>query len=217
VTTTTHEPIFQMHRVAGEDLHIAVRRALPLATGGLLLGWWDRHGAVIVAGALEVPDPAATTTSWSCAPAVAQDLLDAALDGREPRLGCVGAWYGHAGAAVSDRDMANLARMSTDSPGPIVLLVHRGDELLDYLVAAGGEVVHGPWSRTTHDPRWTPDARTRAALPWPQLPPLRIPPPPPRPVTWHGVCPRCNAIAQWRSREGAATTITCPACDPAPA
>src|SRR4029450_6291089 len=71
------------------------RQAAPNETGGLLLGWWEGT-AVVVAHAVEVPDPDATSSRWTRHEDTAQAALDAALpDPSHPWLGYVGDWHSH--------------------------------------------------------------------------------------------------------------------------
>lgn len=78
------------------ELTAAADAAAPLETGGILLGCRTRH-AVVVAGVAEVPDHAATTTSYTLRTAQAQAVLD---DVRRffpvaSPVGYIGDWHSH--------------------------------------------------------------------------------------------------------------------------
>ena len=120
----------------------AAATAYPRETGGLLLGWWQ-DGTIVVRHAVEIPDPGATTNSWSRAQASAQSALDDALRELDhPWLGYVGDWHSQPSACpVSTRDVAAIRRASRHYSQPLVLLVHRVDGGLDHVIAHRGRVL----------------------------------------------------------------------------
>jgi integrative and conjugative element protein (TIGR02256 family) len=92
----TRRPVRVTVAATAADL-IAKRacKAAPNETGGLLLGWWEGT-AVVVAHAVEVQDPDATSSRWTRHENTAQAALDAALpDPTHPWLGYVGDWHSH--------------------------------------------------------------------------------------------------------------------------
>jgi integrative and conjugative element protein (TIGR02256 family) len=115
------------------------RKAAPNETGGLLLGWWEGT-AVVVAHAVEVPDPDATSSRWTRHENTAQAALDAALsDPSHPWLGYVGDWHSHpAPVDPSTTDELSLRHASRQYPQPLALLVHQPDGHLDLHVAHQG-------------------------------------------------------------------------------
>jgi len=118
---------------------VVVAAAHPRETGGLLLGWWaaDR---IVVRHAVEVPDPGATTNSWTRDEPRAQSALDAALtEHQHPWLGYVGDWHSHPVACgASSQDVASICRASVQYVRPVVLLVHRTGGAFDHVVAHRG-------------------------------------------------------------------------------
>jgi integrative and conjugative element protein (TIGR02256 family) len=117
----------------------AATAAHPRETGGLLLGWWDTD-KVVVRHAVEVPDPAATTNSWTRDEPHAQAALDAALAEHEhPWLGYVGDWHSHPEPCRASRqDVTSIRRASQQYPEPLVLLVYRADHSFDRVIAHRG-------------------------------------------------------------------------------
>jgi proteasome lid subunit RPN8/RPN11 len=146
-----------VHPDAAATIGSAAANAHPRETGGLLLGWWD-SGRVVVRHAAEVPDPDATTNSWSRDEHSAQDALAAALAGHEhPWLGYVGDWHSHpAACGPSRQDKTSIQRASSEYDQPLALLVHRADGVIETIVADRGrrprthhltETMEGPVSR----------------------------------------------------------------------
>ncbi|SHN88825.1 integrative and conjugative element protein, VC0181 family [Geodermatophilus obscurus] len=135
--------IVDVHPDATEVIAAAAAAAHPRETGGLLLGWWDA-GHVVVRHAVEVPDPGATTNSWSRDEPQAQAALDAALDEHQhPWLGYVGDWHSHpAPCGASSQDVTSIRRASRQYTQPLVLLVHRADSTFDHVVAHRGCTRH---------------------------------------------------------------------------
>jgi integrative and conjugative element protein (TIGR02256 family) len=119
ITVTCHPP-------ATRTIDAAAASAYPRETGGLLLGWWDIDG-IVVAQAIEVIDPAATTDSWSRSQDTAQPALDDALARLDDhRLGYVGDWHTHPQRCpASGTDLATISRASREYANPITLLVHQ--------------------------------------------------------------------------------------------
>src|SRR4029453_1548585 len=101
------------------------RQAAPNETGGLLLGWWEGTD-VVVAHAVEVPDPDATRSRWTPPEDPAQGALAAALpDPSHPWLGYVGDWHSHpAPVDSSTTDELSLRYASRQYPQPLAPLVH---------------------------------------------------------------------------------------------
>jgi integrative and conjugative element protein (TIGR02256 family) len=115
------------------------QQAAPKETGGLLLGWWE--DTTVVAGhAVEVPDPDATTSTWTRHEQAAQAALETALrDLSHPWLGYVGDWHSHpATADPSPTDEQSLRRASTQYTKPLALLVHQPNDRLHARVAHQG-------------------------------------------------------------------------------
>lgn len=131
--------IVDVHPDATEVIAASARFAHPRETGGLLLGWWD-PGRIVVRHAVEVPDPAASTSSWSREQLRAQAALDGVLAEHEhPWLGYVGDWHSHPAArGASSQDVISIRRASRAHPEPLLLLVHRSDGAFDHVVAHRG-------------------------------------------------------------------------------
>jgi proteasome lid subunit RPN8/RPN11 len=117
----------------------AAASAHPRETGGLLLGWWD-GGRVAVRHAVEVPDPCATTSSWSRDELRAQAALDTALvEYQHPWLGYVGDWHSHPSACgASGQDLVSIRRASRQYQQPLVLLIRRADGVVETIGACRG-------------------------------------------------------------------------------
>ncbi|MEU6815546.1 Mov34/MPN/PAD-1 family protein [Streptomyces sp. NPDC046860] len=137
------------HRHLNAVLHpnvLDVIRAAAVAsgrteTGGLLLGWWERD-ALVARYAIEVPDPDATTSSWTRARHRAQNALDRALaDLDHPWLGYVGDWHTHpALCGPSSQDEQSICNASLGYSQPLLLLVHCADEAIKARSAARGQL-----------------------------------------------------------------------------
>lgn len=132
-------PSAEVHPDAAATISSAAAAAHPRETGGLLLGWWD-DSRVIVRHAVEVPDPDATTHSWSRHEHPAQAALDAALvDHEHPWLGYVGDWHSHpAACGPSSQDKVSIQRASSEYDQPLVLLVQRADGVTEAIIANHG-------------------------------------------------------------------------------
>ncbi len=130
--------------VASDATDLIAERAeqtAPKETGGLLLGWWE-DTTVIVGHAVEVPDPEATTNTWTRLEDAAQATLEAALrDLGHPWLGYVGDWHSHpAMLDASSTDELSLCRASSQYAKPLALLIHRPGGRLDVRVACQGRL-----------------------------------------------------------------------------
>lgn len=128
-----------VHADAMTAIAAAAAVAHPRETGGILLGWWD-DGRVAVWHAVEVPDPHATTNSWSRDELRAQAVLDATLaEYQHPWLGYVGDWHSHpAACGASGQDLASIRRASCQYDQPLVLLIHRADSVVETIAARRG-------------------------------------------------------------------------------
>jgi integrative and conjugative element protein (TIGR02256 family) len=117
------------------------QQAAPKETGGLLLGWWE-DTTVVIGHAVEVPDPNATTSTWTRHEDAAQATLEAALrDLGHPWLGYVGDWHSHpAMLDASPTDELSLRRASSQYAKPLALLVHQPDGHLDVRAAHRGHI-----------------------------------------------------------------------------
>jgi proteasome lid subunit RPN8/RPN11 len=131
----------EVHQDAVTMIAAAAASARPREAGGLLLGWWD-SGRVVLRHAVEVPDPCATADSWSRDEFRAQAALDAALVEHEhPWLGYVGDWHSHPTAcSVSAQDIASISRASRQYHLPLVLLIHRSDDVIETIGAHRGHL-----------------------------------------------------------------------------
>lgn len=140
-------PKVDLHPDAAELIHSRAVVSRPRETGGLLLGWWDGETTVI-RYAVEVTDPDATSHSWSRAHDSAQTALASALERHEhPWLGYVGDWHSHPlPRGASQQDRVSIRRASTAVAGPAVLLVHRGDGEIEFVMARRGRLVKGRWA-----------------------------------------------------------------------
>lgn len=135
--------LVDVHPDATEVIAATAAAARPREAGGLLLGWWDAD-RVVVRYAVEVPDPEATTNSWSRGEPQAQAALDAALhEHGHPWLGYVGDWHSHpAPCGASSQDVTSIRRASRQYCEPLVLLVHRADSTFDHVIAHRGRARH---------------------------------------------------------------------------
>lgn len=121
----------------------AATAALPNETGGILLGYRSVDG-VRVAGAIEVPDPRATPTSYRRRHRTAAKLLSAALGRQAPRspVGYVGEWHSHpAPQPPSTEDISAIAATAAAASDDIVLVVlcHTGRGWSTIVTSAGRE------------------------------------------------------------------------------
>jgi integrative and conjugative element protein (TIGR02256 family) len=103
----------------------AGRRALPLETGGILIGHRDGEN-VIVTRAVEVPSPTATRRSYRLDHEHADAALARALRNqpRDALAGYVGEWHTHpARVGPSILDRMSIASAARKSPAPIAMIV----------------------------------------------------------------------------------------------
>jgi proteasome lid subunit RPN8/RPN11 len=146
-----------VHADVTTEIAAAAASAHPRETGGLLLGWWD-DGRVAVRYAVEIPDPHATTYSWSRDELRAQATLDAALaEYQHPWLGYVGDWHSHpAACGASRQDLASIRRASRQYEQPLALLIHRADGVVDTIGARRGSLRQTILLMTTPEGAGTP-------------------------------------------------------------
>lgn len=129
--------------------------ALPVETGGLLVGWWDA-GTVFIKDAVEIVDPDATSVAWSRHQETAQQILDQTLTRiAHPWLGYVGDWHSHPKPCPpSGTDLHTLAQTSLQFSEPLILLVHTPPGHFEVRAAHAGRLriphvqVSHPTSRT---------------------------------------------------------------------
>lgn len=138
-------PLRAVHRcgwMPPEHVAVALRRfaveAHPRETGGLLLGWWEQE-VPVVAGAVEVPDPAATGTRWTRHSEAAAAALRHARATGDPTVGYVGDWHTHpADLGPSPQDLRQTKQDSTEYPHALALVVVRHGGRLDTRLALHG-------------------------------------------------------------------------------
>ena len=135
-----------------QEMKAAANAAAPKETGGLLLGWWDDQGGVVIRHAVEVPDRRATRTSWTRRQRPVQRALTQALkDLDHPLLGYVGDWHVHPKqCGASRRDRASIVKTSKQYDQGIVLIVRLPDDSLDLLAARNGSSIHASLSEGDH-------------------------------------------------------------------
>lgn len=123
-----------------QEMKAAADAAVPKETGGLLLGWWDEYGNVMVRHAIEVKDRWATRTSWTRRERPAGRALARALQELDhPLLGYVGDWHVHpAQCGASGRDHASIVKTSRQYHNAIVMIVRLSDSSMDLLAAWRG-------------------------------------------------------------------------------
>lgn len=140
---TPDEQALEVFSDAIATISTAAATAHPHETGGLLLGWWD-SGRIVVRYAIEVPDPEATENNWTRNQRSAQAALDQALaHHRHPWLGYVGDWHSHPSTCpASSHDIAAIKRACGQYEQPLVLLVHRTDNIVEAIVTERGELAH---------------------------------------------------------------------------
>lgn len=129
----------QVHDDAQATIAAAAVAAEPFETGGILLGWWN-EGAVVVRYAVEVHDPAATSSGWTRNEHQSQAALASALElHQHPWLGYVGDWHTHpAPCGPSGQDERSIRRASRSYATALLLLVRRSDGHLDARAARAG-------------------------------------------------------------------------------
>ena len=115
--------------------------AAPRERGGLLLGWWD-NGDIVIQKITEIPDPTATSTSWTRRQDTAQqNLNEARAELGQALIGYVGDWHSHpALGGISTTDETALCRASLQYTQPIALLVAMPNGHLDGRAAHAGQL-----------------------------------------------------------------------------
>lgn len=131
--------VIDLHAEAESSIRRLATAAGEIETGGLLLGWWDT-GRIVVWQVAEVPDPRATSSSWTRDATRSQSVLERALlEQSHPWLGYVGDWHTHpAACGPSSQDEVSIRRASLGYSHPLLLLVHRSDHRIDGRAAANG-------------------------------------------------------------------------------
>lgn len=101
----------------------AARKAHPLETGGILLGY-RRNGSVLIVEALEIEDPHASPASYGTNAQRIQDALDRELRRLPEGTGYVGPWHAHPGPSDhSTDDRRALRRIARQYRNPIASIV----------------------------------------------------------------------------------------------
>ena len=132
--------IVQMRAGAANTIYEGADRAAPKETGGLLLGWWDKD-RIIIEDANELTDKGATTNSWMRHEAQAQESLSHVLESSSELIGYVGDWHSHpANCGASGPDIYALKRASKQYQLPIVLVVSKPDNQLEFHAAKNGRL-----------------------------------------------------------------------------
>jgi len=111
--------------VAVSQAEVAANQALPLETGGVLLGTYHADGIHVIRF-IEIADPCATATEYLCDGDAAQDAMDAAIavEGLRSRVGFVGEWHSHpADQPPSRRDVMTLTQLASGRKQPLALVV----------------------------------------------------------------------------------------------
>lgn len=126
---------------ASAKIHSAAKQAAPQETGGLLLGWWDKD-LVVIEDIVIVEDAGATTHSWVRDETKAQSTLNRIRDTHPSApIGYVGDWHCHpANVGASSRDIKSLKAASTQYKLPVVLIVRRPNNQLDFHAARKGKI-----------------------------------------------------------------------------
>jgi integrative and conjugative element protein (TIGR02256 family) len=124
----------------------AADHAHPDETGGILLGWRGRD-AVVIVGALEVPDIGASPHRYRRHHAVAQAALTAALAEQpdDSPLGYIGEWHvhpaHHSPSWQDRREIAAVSRLTLAAVGMVVIAGGPGTWELYALNGSAGRVV----------------------------------------------------------------------------
>jgi hypothetical protein len=108
-----------------EKLAGLAQAALPLETGGILLGWYN-DADIQVVDAIVVDDPCATATSYHRGREQGNEALAAFLNsqGVGSPVGYVGEWHSHTGAVgPSALDAFSFASITRAAKRPLVLVV----------------------------------------------------------------------------------------------
>lgn len=122
-------------------VHQAAELAAPHETGGLLLGWWEKD-SIVIEHVVVVDDSNATAHSWVRRETEAQAALDRVRGtDRSTPLGYVGDWHCHpADLGASATDVMSLKAASTQYQSPLVLIVRKPNDKLEFHVAERGKV-----------------------------------------------------------------------------
>lgn len=131
----------RIRAAASAKMHHAAEQAAPQETGGLLIGWWDKD-SVIIEDIAVVEDMGATTHSWTRDEDKSQSTLDQ-IRGTHPStpIGYVGDWHCHpANVGASSTDIQSLKAASRQYKLPVVLIVRKPNNQLDFHVAEKGKV-----------------------------------------------------------------------------
>lgn len=151
-------PFDQLGRLRPDDLPVTIdltehaqdqlrqlgRAALPVETGGILLGC-HVDGRSVVTEVVEIPDTAATATRYRIPEGNAQAAVAAARES-DGRVGYLGDWHSHpSGAGPSPLDVAAMLSLAADEDKtqPILALVEpstNGQGRLDAFVTRNGRV-----------------------------------------------------------------------------
>jgi molybdopterin/thiamine biosynthesis adenylyltransferase len=153
-------PFDQLGRLRPDDLPVTIdltehaqdqlrqlgRAALPVETGGILLGC-HVDGRPVVTGAIEIPDTDATETRYRIPEGATQAAVAAARE-RDARIGYLGEWHSHpSGKGPSPLDVAAMLALDADADDdttdPILVLVEpssNGQGRLDAFVTRNGRV-----------------------------------------------------------------------------
>jgi len=127
VTTGSTDDGESTLRLSSQALDLASRHAaeaVPLETGGILVGWWEDRAAVLH-DFLLVPDRKAGHYQYLRSHRAAEAVLREYLDGCEDtRVGYIGEWHTHpAPQPPSTIDRAALAAIVSRSRAPAALVV----------------------------------------------------------------------------------------------
>lgn len=132
----------RVRAAASAKLHAAAEQAAPRETGGMLLGWWNK-GSVVIEDIAVVEDTNATTHSWVRNEDKAQLTLNQ-IKGEyaSAPIGYVGDWHCHpADVGASGTDIQSLKAASTQYRLPVVLIVRKPHDQLDFHVAQKGKIL----------------------------------------------------------------------------
>lgn len=106
-------------------LSVLAQMALPLETGGILLGWYQLDD-IHVADAIVVPDPSATATSYRRGRVEGNEVLAAYMmdHPEDTPVGYVGEWHSHPGSAgPSPLDMLSFLNITQSANQPLAQVV----------------------------------------------------------------------------------------------
>ncbi len=110
-------------RAALDAVLTAGEQALPVETGGILLGF-RAPGVIVITRALVVPDPRSSRHSYLLRGRRAQTLMAAARTDAPAVVGYVGEWHTHpADAPPSRTDQRALGTAARLATGPVALVV----------------------------------------------------------------------------------------------